>query len=68
MTKPVARDPMYRQRAFDSDVIELCVRWYISYRLSYRGLVEMMAERSLSLIAAKVGEIPCVFNARWPRI
>jgi transposase-like protein len=44
MTKPIARDPIYRQRAFDADVIELCVRWYVTYRLSYRDLVEMMAE------------------------
>jgi transposase-like protein len=34
MIKPIPRDPMYRQRAFDADVIELCVRWYITYRLS----------------------------------
>jgi transposase-like protein len=46
MTKPIARDPIYRKRAFDADIIELCVRWYITYRLSYRDLVEMMAERA----------------------
>ena len=23
MTKPIARDPIYRQRAFDADIIEL---------------------------------------------
>jgi hypothetical protein len=34
MTKPIARDPMYRRRSFDADIIELCVRWYITYRLS----------------------------------
>jgi transposase-like protein len=49
MTKPIARDPIYRQRAFDADVIELCVRWYITYRLSYRDLVEMMAERGVKI-------------------
>ena len=49
MTKPIARDPMYRQRAFDADVIQLCVRWYITYRLSYRDLVEMMAERGVKV-------------------
>ena len=47
MTKPIARDPMYRKRVFDADIIELCVRWYITYRLSYRDLVEMMAERGV---------------------
>ena len=40
MTKPIARDPIYRQRAFDADIIQLCVRWYMTYRLSYRDLVE----------------------------
>ena len=39
MTKPIARDPIYRGRSFDAEIIELCVRWYISYRLSYRDLV-----------------------------
>jgi transposase-like protein len=36
---------MYPRRRFESDTIELCVRWYITYRLSYRDLVAMMAER-----------------------
>ncbi len=40
---------MYRQRAFDGDVIELCVRWYITYRLSNRDLVEMTAERGIEI-------------------
>jgi hypothetical protein len=34
MTKPIARDAMYRRRSFDADVIELCVRWYITYLCS----------------------------------
>jgi transposase-like protein len=32
-------------RHFDRDVIILCVRWYLCYKLSFRDLVEMMAER-----------------------
>lgn len=44
-TKPIARNPIYRRRMFDAEIIELCVRWYITYRLSYRDLVGMMAER-----------------------
>jgi transposase-like protein len=36
---------MYRRRRFDAEIIELCVRSYITYRLSYRDLVAMMAER-----------------------
>ncbi|MEO7208568.1 MAG: hypothetical protein ABI145_17805 [Steroidobacteraceae bacterium] len=49
MTKPSARDPIYRKRAFDADIIELCVRWYVTYQLSYRDLVEMMAERGVKV-------------------
>jgi len=30
MTKPIARDPIYRRRRFQGETIELCVRWYIS--------------------------------------
>jgi hypothetical protein len=45
MSRPIARDPIYRRRRFEAETIELCVRWYISYRLSYRDLVAMMGER-----------------------
>jgi len=30
MTKPIARDSIYRRRSFDADIIELCVRWYVA--------------------------------------
>ena len=49
MTKPIARTAMYWRRFFDAEVIELCVRWYITYRLSYRDLVEIMAERGIQV-------------------
>ena len=49
MTRAIARDPIYRRRRFQSETIELCVRWYLTYRLSYRDLVEMMAERGIIL-------------------
>lgn len=47
MTKPIERDPIYRGRRFQTETIELCVRWYITYRLSYRDLSAMMAERGI---------------------
>jgi len=34
---------------FDAEIIELCFRWYITYRLSYRDLVAMMAERGIAV-------------------
>ncbi len=36
-------------RHFESDIILLCVRWYLRYALSYRDLEEMMTERGLSV-------------------
>src|SRR5664279_3703789 len=71
MTKPIARDPMYRKRVFDADIIELCVRWYITYRLSYRDLVEMMAERGIKVAHSTIlrwvtGYVP-EFEKRWAR-
>ncbi len=47
MTRCAARDPIYRGRRFSAGTIELCVRWYITYRLSYRDLVAMMAEQGI---------------------
>ena len=34
-------------RHFQSDIILLCVRWYLRYALSYRDVEELMAERGL---------------------
>lgn len=71
MTKPIARDPIYRRRRFEAEIIELCVRWYITYRLSYRDLVAMMAERGLAMSHTTVLRwviryVP-VFEKRWSR-
>ena len=41
--------PVFKWRHFSPDVILLCVRWYLSYQLSYRDLVEMMDERGLKI-------------------
>jgi len=71
MTKAIARDPIYRHRRFQSETIELCVRWYLTYRLSYRDLVEMMAERGVtvshSTILRWVQRYVPEFERRWGR-
>lgn len=71
MTKPIVRDPIYRKRGIDAEIIELCVRWYITYRLSYRDLVEMMAERGVTVIHSTILRwvtryVP-EFEKRWNR-
>ncbi|GHP00029.1 hypothetical protein KSF_100760 [Reticulibacter mediterranei] len=35
----------FKWRHFQSDIILLCVRWYLRYALSYRDLEEIMLER-----------------------
>ena len=57
MTNPIARDPIYSKRAFDVQIIEHCVRHNITYRLLYRDLVEMMAERGVH-VAHCLGRLP----------
>src|ERR1700722_1959512 len=42
-------DGHFKGRHFDQEIIVLCVRWYLRYKLSLRDLVEIMAERGLSL-------------------
>jgi hypothetical protein len=49
-----SRDPIYRRRRFETEIIERCVRWYwyVSCRLSYRDLVAMMGKRGLPNVAS----------------
>ncbi|KKB60805.1 transposase, partial [Robbsia andropogonis] len=49
MSKGKGGDGLFDGRHFDREIIVLCVRWYLRYKLSLRDLAEMMAERGLSL-------------------
>ncbi len=53
MARFLSLDELFKGRHFDREVIVLCVRWYPRFKLSYRDLVEMMAERGLSLAHTK---------------
>ena len=71
MTKPIERDPIYRGRRFQTETIELCVRWYITYRLSYRDLTAMLAERGIvvshTTIMRWVLHYVPQYESRWAR-
>ena len=71
MTQAIERDPIYRCGRFQTETIELCVRWYITYRLSYRDLVAMMAERDVvvshTTIMRWVLRYVPEFEKRWTR-
>ena len=40
---------LFKRRHFDCEIIILRVRWYLTYKLSYRDLREMMAERGIEV-------------------
>jgi transposase-like protein len=64
-------DELFEGRHFDREVIVLCVRWYLRFKLSYRDLVEMMAERGLSMAHTTmmrwVHHYTPEFERRWNR-
>jgi hypothetical protein len=43
---------LFDGRHFDREIILLCVRWYLHYKLSLRDLVEMMTERIVTSLHA----------------
>ena len=60
---------LFRGRHFDRLLIQQAVRWYITYKLSYRDVCELMAERGVSLVHTTVMRwvqhyVP-VFEKRW---
>src|ERR1700730_5924197 len=64
-------DGLFKGRHFDQEIIVLCVRWYLRYKLSFRDLAEMMAERGLALAHTTIMHwIQCYvpeFEKRWNR-
>jgi hypothetical protein len=62
---------LFKGRHFDREIIVLCVRWYLWFKLSSRDLVEMMAERGISLVHTTIMRwvqryVP-EFEKRWNR-
>lgn len=64
-------DELFEGRHFDREIIVLCVRWYLRFKLSFRDLVEMMSERNLSMahttIMRWVHHYAPEFERRWNR-
>src|ERR1700730_9701061 len=71
MGKLKAVAELFEGRHFDREVIILCVRWYLRFKLSLRDLVEVMAERGLSMahttIMRWVQRYAPEFEKRWQR-
>ena len=64
-------DELFKGRHFDREIILLCVRWYLRFKLSFRDLVEMMAERGVDLahttIMRWIQRYVPEFEKRWNR-
>jgi transposase-like protein len=72
MTNRQDRDAIYLRRQIDAEIIVLCVRWYITHRLSYRDLLAMMAERGVTISHTTIMRwadryVP-EFDKRWNRL
>ena len=71
MGKLTSLDELFEGRHFDREVIILCVRSNLRFKLSLRDLVEMMAERGLSIahttIMRWVQHYTPEFEKRWQR-
>lgn len=44
MLRQTSRNPLFHRRHFADDVIILCVRWYLRFKLSYRDMAEIARE------------------------
>jgi transposase-like protein len=62
---------LFRGRHLNRTIIILCVRWYITYKLSYRDLAEIMAERGVDVshttILRRGKRYVPEFEKRWGR-
>src|SRR5271157_2390402 len=71
MTEPTSAQDLFKGRHFDQEIIILCVRWYITFKLSFCDLVQMMAERGITLshttILRWVQQYVPEFEKRWSR-
>jgi transposase-like protein len=71
MSKLKSLAELFEGRHFDRELIILCVRWYLRFKLSLRDQVEMMAERGLSMahttIMRWVQRYAPEFEKRWRR-
>jgi transposase-like protein len=71
MPRFVPVEELFKGRHFDREIVVLCVRWYLSFKLSYRDLVAMMSERGVGIahttILRWVQHYTPDFEKRWRR-
>jgi len=45
----MSKSNLFKWRHYEPEIILLCVRWYLTYPLSYRQVAEMVNERGLDI-------------------
>ena len=67
MTEPTSAQDLFKGRHFDQEIIVLCVRWYLAFKLSSRDLVQMMAERGILFVVTHrhlVHQASCIIGTQ----
>src|SRR5882724_9783219 len=71
MPRLVPTEELFKGRHFDREILVLCVRWYLSFKLSFRDLVAMMSERGIGIahttLLRWVQHYTPEFEKRWKR-
>src|SRR3954452_1885497 len=71
MSRFVPIEELFKGRHFDQEIVVLCVRWYLSFKLSSRDLVAILREHGLSMahttILRWVQHYTPEFEKRWQR-
>src|SRR3954451_6712201 len=71
MSQLVPVEELFKGRHFDQEIVVLCVRWYLSFKLSSRDSVAMMSEHGLTMahttILRWVQHYTPEFEKRWQR-
>jgi hypothetical protein len=68
MTEPTSAQDLFKRRHFDQEIIVLCIRWYLTFKLSSRDLVQMvLVQIFLSVCFCRVNDFPDFRPPRpWP--
>src|SRR3954451_15900576 len=71
MSQLVPVEELFKGRHFDQEIVVLCVRWYLSFKLSFRDLVAIMSEHGVPMahttILRWVQHYTPEFEKRWKR-
>ena len=65
--KSQVRNPLFAKRWFPDDVIILCVRWYLGFRLSYRDLASIAAELGIAVAPSTILRWVIRYSAEFVR-